>query len=361
MRIRPSIIWFIVITVALIALVLWHFKKHPTEMQSPVVAETNIAHPVAPTPNMPKHVLAGTNTAATINSATSNMPNLTLGSKVEREIGILSTYNDQPIVFYGRIIDQFSNAVADATVNFGVRIRNGHESTVKYGQILSDANGLFTISGYRGESLGIGVKKAGYVFVSMNGSGIYSKLWPEDQRAHPDPNNPTIIQMWKSQGAQTLIHFSFSTRIPYDGTPVAFDFRTGEIVNSGGNLVIRLDCPLKPNTSEPYEWRAVIQLVDGGIISDNSSMELKFEAPDSGYMPEFDIENGKDVKSWSSAFHGGFYFRSKGGNLYGKFDLGIVIYAIKDGLVPITLDGYINPSGSRNLEIDPKLVTEAHP
>ena len=44
----------------------------------------------------------------------------------------------------------------------------------------------------------------------------------------------------------------------------------------------------------------------------------------------------------------------------GKVDLAITTDFVKDGSVPISLGGYINLAGSRNLEIDPKLVTEAH-
>jgi hypothetical protein len=222
-------------------------------------------------------------------------------------------------------------------------------------------NGLFTISGYKGERLSFVPEKTGYVLTSHINGGIYSPQWPEEQRVHPDPNNPVIIKMWKLQGGESLIHFSYNVRVPYDNTPVLFDFQTGKTVNTGGDLVIKLQCPLTPDTREQYDWQAIIQPVDGGIVSDDGGMELKFQAPDSGYESEFDIKNRKDVRPWSSTFHGGLFFKSRGGNCYGKLDLGIVIYAIRDGLVPITLDGYINPAGSRNLEIDPAKITEAHP
>lgn len=134
----------------------------------------------------------------------------------------LSTFNDVPIIFYGKVEDQFSNSVAEATVNFGVRVYNGYESGVKYGQATSDANGLFTISGYKGESLGIGVKKSGYVWVSMNGSGVYSHLWPEEKRAHPDQNNPTVIKMWKLQGAEPLGDISREYKTHFTNQPICF-------------------------------------------------------------------------------------------------------------------------------------------
>lgn len=274
---------------------------------------------------------------------------------------MLSSYNDQPIVFWGKIEDQFSNAVPEATVYFGVRVMNGTESTVKKGQVVSDANGLFSISGYTGQDLGMGVQKPGYTFLSMGGSGIYSKIWPEDQRASPDPSNPTIIKMWKLQGGEHLIHFEFRSRIPSDGTPVTFDFGTGTIVTSGGDMTIQIQSPAAPDTSHKYDWQLTILPVEGGILPDNNPTELQFQAPEFGYARMFNIVNKSGVRPWASDFHGGFYFKSRDGNAYGKFDLGAIVYATRDGLVPITIDGYINPSGSRNLEIDSQLETEAHP
>ena len=362
MKIRASIILFVTTATVLIIFLLWYRKeKEAITPQMSSLETTNLAQPAPGEPILSPSTPVHTNIQIATSTKGEDLSKNPPLSKEERAIGLLSDYNDQLIVFYGKIEDQFSNAIANATVNFGVRIINGYESTVKRGQVTSDANGLFTISGYKGQDLGIGVEKSGYVFVSMNGSGIYSKMWPEDQRAHPDENNPTIIKMWKLQGGEPLIHFSYSARLPYDGTPITFDFHSGKIVNSGGDLIIRLKCPIKSNTSQQYDWEAIIQPVDGGIVSSDSGMELQFQAPDSGYDSEYDIKNAKDVKPWSSAFHGGFYLKSRGGSSYGKFDLGIVIYAIKEGLVPITIEGYINPAGSRNLEIDPAKVTEAHP
>ena len=363
MQVRRSIILLVAVVVALIALMLWRGRKQPGEAPPAAAVQTNVAPATASVPSVPAvsapiHTnIPKANLPPPATNASTPLPK----SDAERMQEVLSNYNDVPIVFYGKIEDQFSNAVSNALVNFGVRVMNGYESTVKSGQVVSDASGFFTISGYKGQDLGLGVQKTGYVFVSMNGSGIYSKLGPEEERAHPDPNNPTVIKMWKLQGAEPLIHFSFQTRIPCDGSPISFNLRSGQVVNSDGDLIIRLQSPAELNTSQQYDWQAFIAPVNGGIVSADYSLEKRFEAPEAGYASEFDIKNIKDVRPWSSAFHGGFYFKSQGGRSFGKLDLGIVVYASRNGLVPITIDGYINPSGSRNLEIDPAKVVEAHP
>jgi|ERR1035438_1621161 hypothetical protein len=357
MKIRGSIIWLVAIVAVLIALVLWHGKKQPVE--------TNAAPSVTTAPSQSVSVPVRTNESPTqvASSSTPAAIRTPQSSLPQDKVGLLKEIlqaNDADIVFYGRLEDQFGNAVGNTPVNFAVRYENLNGRGVQRGQVVADENGLFKISGYRGQDLSVVPEKAGYVPLEMKGSGNYSPvLYSEDQRAHPDPNNPVVIKMWKQQGGEPLIHFSFNLRVPRDSTPVNFDFHTGTIVNAGGDLVIRLQCPLTPDTREQYDWQAIVQPVDGGIISNNERLELMFQAPDSGYESEFDIKNEKDVSPWSSTFHGGFYFKSHGGTCCGKFNLGIVIYAIRDGLVPITIDGYINPSGSRNLEIDPKFITEA--
>jgi len=74
-------------------------------------------------------------------------------------------------------------------------------------------------------------------------------------------------------------------------------------------LIIRLKSPLEPSSNQQYDWQATIQPVDGGIVSSDVRLESRLGAPDSGYDSEFDINYKKDVKPWSSTFHGGFYFK----------------------------------------------------
>jgi hypothetical protein len=352
MKIRPSIIWFVVVVAATIVLVLRHYKKQPAETPLPAVAATNVAPSSVATRIEPAGAPVGTNEPVTKKPAISNTPNLTLGSKAEREIGILSTYNDQPIVFYGRIIDQFSNAVTGATVNFGVRIRNGYESTVKYGQILSDANGLFTISGYRGESLGIGVKKPGYVLISVNGGGIYSKLWPEDQRAHPDPNNPTIIKMWKLQGAEPLVSIGKEYKIHYTDAPINFDLLAGKIVATGGDITVRVNrSPGVISGRNELNWSVQIEAVDGGIMDSDGKEEVTFEAPESGYQPSITFMFSTNAPyRWSGGFDRGFFLKSRNGQVYSKLGFGFTINRNPDGFMYITFGGVASTNGSRDWE-----------
>jgi hypothetical protein len=165
--------------------------------------------------------------------------------------------------------------------------------------------------------------------------------------------------MWRLQGAQHLIHFSITAYIPLDGTSVAFDLQTCQQVKSGGDIALRITGPLKPNIMERYDWQAAVVGISGGVIKSTDSFDQMFEAPESGYEQEFDVGYQKDAKPWSDGLEGALYFKSRDGTLYGKLGIELTTDMVKNGAVPVVLDGYLNPADSRNLEIDSKLITGA--
>jgi hypothetical protein len=364
MKIRRSIFLFCVAVVLATAFIIWFGNKtaiQPTT-QSAVqssVTQTNASVTLTNRTIVTQSALANS-TGATISTNHHRVP-----PPKENKVDILKTIlqaNDADIVFYGRLQDQFGNAVGNANVNFNIRYEDLSGSGIRRGQVMVDGNGFFIISGYKGQELSIVPEKQGYVLASNNGGGKYSPFFPEDQRVHPDPNNPVVIEMWKLQGAESLISFNIQTYVPVDGTPITFDFQTGRQVENGGDIIVRVESPAKPNLRQGYDWNATVQPVNGGIIQPSDiRFEQMFAAPESGYENEFNINYQNAVNPWSSRFNGDFYFISRNGKCYGKFKLKIITDIVKDGAVPIVLNGYINSSGSRNLEIDPAKVIEAKP
>jgi len=82
-----------------------------------------------------------------------------------------------------------------------------------------------------------------------------------------------------------------------------------------------------------------------------------FLAPEAGYQPRILVGAQKDSQAWSSRFNGGFYLKSRDGRCYGKIAVTVITGLVREGAVPVNLDGYINLASSRNLEIDPQKVT----
>ena len=52
----------------------------------------------------------------------------------------------------------------------------------------------------------------------------------------PDPNSPTIVKMWKLQGAKPLVNIDQHYKLPYTSAPINFDLLTGKIVPDGGDI-----------------------------------------------------------------------------------------------------------------------------
>jgi hypothetical protein len=322
MKIRRSIFGF----VAVVTAALW-FGNNKL-LQTPLMA------------------FGGTNAAPPGNTTGGAIP-----SKSERMLGILSAYNDVPIDFYGRVEDQFSNAVADAAVNFSVRVYNGTESTVNRGRAMTDAHGYFTISGYKGESLGLAPAKAGYALATTGTLFKYSHL--DDQHYIPDQNNPTVIKMWKLQGAQPLVSINQHYKLRYADAPMNFDLLAGKIVPSGGDLKITVKRPPGVISGRNrLDWSVQIEPVDGGLIDTAGQEKVAYWAPEKGYQPSVTLSassNGHGVE----LIQQGFFVQSRNGQVYSKVGFSLRINSDPDGLMNINFGGVANASASRNLEGDP--------
>jgi len=88
--------------------------------------------------------------------------------------GILSTYNDVTINFYGKLVDQFERPVADAQIKASVTVISGVRQGADWLTTTSDANGLFEFHG-RGQDIGMMPSKEGYALASTGTMFRYSE------------------------------------------------------------------------------------------------------------------------------------------------------------------------------------------
>jgi hypothetical protein len=350
MKIRGSIIWFIAIAVAVIALVLWYGQKQPVEMPLATSAETNAAPPVATTPRAPASIPVHANAPMVQSTRGADLSKSSPPSKEERAIGLLSTYNDVPIDFYGRVEDQFSNAVDNAAVNFSVRVMNGQESTVNRGQVETDNNGFFTVSGYRGQDLSLVPKKAGYVLAMADTLFKYSHL--EDHPYVSDPNNRSVIKMWKLQGAEPLVEINKIFKLPYNGAPIFFDLVTGNVSPVGGDLeVIIARAPGVITQRNHGDWSIKLVPVNGGIMeTDYHTSQVTYEAPANGYQDSYLVQMNHDNPGWLDNIQRAFFLMSRNGQVYSKFSLDFGINDDPNGTMWFQFKGVANVNSSRNWE-----------
>jgi hypothetical protein len=358
MKIRRSIYWFAAIAVVLIAVLLWH-GKNTLETPLATPAETNALPSVAgravaqPTNaiNRPRLAQAASNTATVRNQPRPQPGQGATDGKVALLKEILNG-NDADIVFYGHLEDQFSNGVAGAEVNFSIQYEDATDRGVRRGQVVSDGNGLFTISGYTGANLGIMPKKPGYALATTGTSFRYSQISP--RFFVPDANNPTVIQMRKLQGAEPLVTINKAYKLPYTDAPIFFDFVTGNVVPNGGDLEVIITRTPGPITQRNHgDWSINLMAVNGGIMeSDPQAAQVAFEAPANGYQNNYLVQMNHDDPHWFDNIQKEFFLSSRNGQVYSKFSLNFGINGDPNGPMWFQFKGAANANGSRNWEGD---------
>lgn len=349
MKIRGSILAFVVVAAVLIALILWFGRKPPAGALPVISKATNVA-PMATAPNMPASAPISTHAPPTrvtpaISPAAASPPQ----SKVAILKEILQA-NDADIVFYGRLEDQFSNAVNGAVISFSVQYEDTNGSGIHRGQVVSDANGLFTISGYEGATLSIMPQKTGYALAATDTSFRYSQLQPG--YFAPDANNPVVIKMWKLQGAEPLVEINKTFKLPYTGAPIFFDMLTGNVVPSGGDLeVIVTRAPGVISQRLHGDWSIKLVPVNGGIMaSDYHTAQVTFEAPASGYQESYFVQMQSDDPGWFDNIYNTFFMVTRNGQVYSKFSLGFKINDDPNGAMWFQFKGVASTNGSRDWE-----------
>ena len=350
MKMRRSNFWFIMVMAALIALVLWHGKKQPTRTPPLASVETNA--PPAATAKSPATTNSPVHSNAPVTQAAPGAPIPPPTESIEQQMREgLAELNNEAVVLYGRVMDQFGAPVAGAMVTGSVQVNNGTRVGSDKISLVTDETGSFTISGYKGKALGIWVTKKGYVMATTNTYFIYSFLWPEAERYVPDAGNPTVIKMWKLQGAEPLVDISKEYKLPFTSAPINFDLVAGKIVPTGGDVKITVNRPAgEVSEHNPQDWGFEIEAVDGGLIETSGKEEaVTFAAPENGYQPS-------DTLTASSNRHGigiiqqAFFVQSRNGQVYGKLGLSLGINRTPDGLMDISFSGVANANSSPNWE-----------
>lgn len=352
MRVGRSTFCIAAICTALALLVFWLGKK-PTDTATSTTAESasvprDSRPPAAAAPS--RRTDTPTSTKAPITTARSIAPAPTppLKTKAEQMQEGLATLNDEDVLLYGSVIDQFGAPVPGATVAGSIQVNNGTRIGTDRISVATDSNGMFTISGYKGKSLGIWVTKEGYVMATTKTSFVYSLLWPETERHNPDPNSPVVIRMWKLEGAEPLVGVNQHFKLPYTSAPICVDLLRGEIVTGGGDFRISLFRPEGIISQQhPQNWSLRLEVIDGGFIPTSAQeSRVTYSAPESRYQErgDFPNNNGPDLVDEV------FFIKSRGGQIYSKLQFTLRINNTPDGLMSLTLSGVANTNNSRNWE-----------
>jgi hypothetical protein len=349
MKMRRSIIWIAAILSALVAAMLLNGKKQlaekPLVSSEGNVASSVAAEPIPPTSEPLPSSLPSAPVASNAGAGTNQPKSPVMNDKVALIQQALNA-NDATIVFYGRLEDQFNNAVGGADVNFNVQYENARDRGIKQGHVVSDGNGFFTISGYTGANLTITPRKTGYALATTGTSFRYSQI--SSGYFVPDAINPAVIKMWKLHGAEPLVSIDKTYKLKYTGAPIHFDLIAGQSVPSGGDLTIGVNRPVGVISGHnPQDWSIDVEVADGGFIeSSPGESATTYAAPESGYQPSgrFGKNNGPDLVDKM------FFMQSRNGQVYSKIHLLFGINDTPDGFMYITFNGVANTNTSRNWE-----------
>jgi len=351
---KYAYIWIGVVLVFLL-LAIWCFRKTPVSTPNQPAITPNVTNYVAttsPTSNPAKNI-----TSQSVPNL-SNPTNLAeaykaydrgLIDKDQLRRLIITERSKQSLDFYGKVIDQYGQAVVGAKVKGDVELDPGTgygKSETYYTE--TDAEGRFSFIGLHGLGLGIWPQKQGY---------DYDLKLPSRRpdNYQPDLNNPVFFTMWKLKGAEPMVHSQIEVGIPCDGTQRKFDLLTGHRVENGGDLTVSFSRdPVNIVRGKHFDWKLVLDVPQGGLFEITDLYPN--EAPAEGYHPDVVIDMPADTNGWSSSFRESYYLESRDGKVFGR----VTVHLTGDYEPPpahFEIDAYLNPGGSHNLEIDQSRVT----
>lgn len=251
------------------------------------------------------------------------------------------------IEFYGKVVDESSNAVAGAQVAFKW-VEVPTETGNRTAWTESEANGMFSLHGQHGLSLSVSVSKDGY-YASRRDNDTFNFGPLEGEPFAPDQAKPVIFTLRKKGTGESLVQTEFPpgmgqiAQLRHDRTPAEIDLIKGEKVSGeSGQLKLEFWRDISNKQAKVFDWTLQISVPGGGLIQ--TTEEFAFQAPEKGYQPSIIIDMLATNQNWQGEVRNKYYVQLPDGK-YGRIDLYLLPY---NGV--FTLQSAINPSGSQNLE-----------
>jgi hypothetical protein len=268
------------------------------------------------------------------------------------------------ILFYGKVVDQFTNPVVGADVEVSVPVVNllGAMSYDKR-TLKTDKDGSFEVSSrtygvskLKGHDLDIKeIAKYGYGGNWYNGTNSgFSFSLGNSQRFRPDPQHPVVYQLRKTGIPAFLFHetdLEFELRTTASGWTFGYDFIRRHRLDNINLLILNYD-PVFPDlklkatfNTNNATWTVALMPgnTNGGIIA---SEQMLYEAPETGYQAEYVFTPEQDYLKPVKVPH--LYLKSREPAIYTRIDIKY-INANKD-FFRLKGESVTNPYGERNLE-----------
>jgi len=251
----------------------------------------------------------------------------------------------KPIAFSGIAVDQDAQAVEGATVFLTVNQIVRPETSVNT-NLLTDARGMFSITGIEGSTLGVRVEKAGYYPARKQNQEFFDYTDASETGSFvPDLGRPLVFQLRRKGNGVDLItsQHGVSPELQIsglgNGTITRVDFLTRQ-TGGEGQLELSTQRPVQGELAK--EWSLRMSVPSGGLIEQHD--EFPFMAPESGYSSSIEFYFKKGETNWTEVLRKDFYVVFDQPPKYGRLS---VTAGVSRG---VSLRYAINPDGSRNLE-----------
>lgn len=258
-----------------------------------------------------------------------------------------------PINFYGRVVDQDDQPVSGAAIRFlwndtSARGTSKAETT-------SDASGRFSLLNKKGKALSVKVSKDGYhTLEGSSGVGFEYAAFFEGNYHRPDPMNPVIFRLLKKLDPQPLIARHVSEYLPlgYDGEIYYYNVRTGSLSRqapASDALKFNFERSQSPQ-GKPFDWKWKVEVVKGGLLE--TKEEFAQLAPEEGYVISWEVSHTADAQPFRRSAQVRFFVRLAE-DCYARVEILLSHPNLRSEGPNLTVNSFLNPSGSRNLEYDP--------
>ncbi|HOI37074.1 MAG TPA: carboxypeptidase-like regulatory domain-containing protein [Bacillota bacterium] len=261
-----------------------------------------------------------------------------------------------PVVFYGRVVDQDNAPLAGAIVR--ASIRSWHVVASSMGdaafekkQSISGSDGQFMVDGGQGDALTIeALEKEGYEPEPKTFRGF---AYTTSDKFTPDPSNPVLLRMWKSDQKAQLVSSNKRCSLVPDGRVYTLDLlrgTLGESPTAEGDLRIAIKRAGDAAWGKHYDWSLEIQPVNGGLLEEVDPQSPMFLAPQEGYTNAYSLEVPATTPEWSYATgKKRFYLKTRNGQNFARVEIEAFAFYLQDNQARFNISYAVNPAGGRLL------------
>lgn len=260
-----------------------------------------------------------------------------------RRIGEFVDSANRDFAFSFRVLDQEDAPVPDVAVEALVSVAQSDLSEKRETlAAVTDGSGIFRLEG-KGISIVLSFRKSGYRFPQVESLALDRMSEAELERLNRGEDQMTI-RAWRqpSEPADDV-----RTGLTYHKVVADGSFRGADIERFRDLVQVSMTRAADGTFAKPSSWSAGLRIRNGEIQETAST--FLYEAPESGYGPQWSVSYDKGADDWALSKTHSFFFRSDGGRIHGALTVEFRPYYNVVEESSAGIDYRLNATGSRNL------------